>query len=110
MNCRRSSTSPVCGGGMSSPWKKKIDWEVPESPCPSCGAMLNGSGEAMTREGTPPVMGDIAICIRCAAVNRYGLGMALEAVPEDELAKLLIDTDLLEALAAVRCVIDQRKR
>ena len=93
---------------MTSPWKKQIDFKVPPSPCPNCGTVQDGSGEFLTRKGEPPVIGDIAVCLDCAAVNRYGIGLVLEAIPEDELAVLLIDTDLLDTVAAVRRFVARR--
>jgi RNase P subunit RPR2 len=94
---------------MTSPWKRQLDFEVPASRCPSCGDVLNGAGEAVTRHGEAPRIGDITICLHCAAVNRYGIGLVLEAVTGDELTVLLADPDCRDVLRLVNHVRGNRK-
>jgi hypothetical protein len=68
---------------MTSLIKKDAD-VVPPCECPACG---NENDRASSYNcNVSPKIGDIAVCFTCGAINRYSKGMALEIVPDAEVA------------------------
>jgi hypothetical protein len=70
---------------------------VPESLCPECGNKLNTAG---TPDGGPgaPSSGDLAVCIRCGAVQIYGADLRARGFTEAEKRDLLANQELLRQL------------
>lgn len=94
---------------MTSPWKRPLDFKLQASPCPRCGAMLDGAG-TFAGPIEPPNPGDLTVCIYCAGLLRFGVGLALEAVEGDELILALADPDVRSIRDAVRRLLKERRR
>lgn len=61
--------------------------ELPATPCPWCGYVLDAASYAGGGD-VDPVPGDLSVCMSCASVLRFGPDLILEACPEAELKAL----------------------
>lgn len=80
--------------------------DVPPSPCPYCGEVRDMAGKPA---GGRPKPGDVAVCIRCEAVARFGPDMRLRMMTYAELAAVRA-SPLWARVRAYRRVIRQAKR
>jgi hypothetical protein len=87
-----------------SPWAKPPrpfeDTPVQENACPSCGHGVNGAMSA--GQGARPEPGDWAVCIRCAAVSKYGADLRLVALTEAEHEEAMSDADVTKSVAIIK--------
>ena len=61
---------------------------VPEQFCPACLAKVNRAGDP--GHGRAPRVGDLNVCIHCAAVSRWAEGFVLCLLSPIELAGLAV--------------------
>lgn len=71
------------------------DYHVRKTPCPQCGAGLDGALGLTDDAG--PKAGDITICLECRAVSVFSDAMSLREPTPDELKKLAGNRDLIAA-------------
>lgn len=57
---------------------------LPPSPCPACGKVMDAAGDPAD-EGRVPLPGDYSFCMYCSAFLKFGPGMELLEVPDEEL-------------------------
>lgn len=50
------------------------------SLCPACGYAVDAASPTLDPRAVPKP-GDISLCLRCAAVNRFGADLSIEAAP-----------------------------
>lgn len=43
-------------------------FDLPDSECPSCGAVLGGAARPLEPASGPPAAGDHSVCLECAAL------------------------------------------
>ncbi len=73
---------------------------VPASPCPECGAVLDG---AEADDGGLPNQGDFSVCVYCGCMSRYGVGLQLVRATAADLDQL--PDDVLDEINRTRAMI-----
>lgn len=56
------------------------DHKMPRAECPCCGHEMNGASGISANEKPRPE--DIAVCIKCGAINQYDENFQLKLVPD----------------------------
>lgn len=77
---------------------------VPESPCPSCGHVMNGATDPDDLDAVP-VPGDATVCINCAALLVFGPELQLGLMSPADLGGSGLGHDERMRLAAIQQVI-----
>lgn len=76
---------------------------VPDSHCGHCGKRMD---LASNHKAAKPKPGDLGVCWNCAGINRYGEGLQLEKVTDEEFERLAADEyDSLDRLVELRALI-----
>jgi hypothetical protein len=88
---------------MSQPTFEKF--RTPACNCPHCGYLIDGATHAGGEEGpvNHPEPGDVAICLRCVRLSRYGDDLQLIALTDEQMDALPAEVkhDLARAQAAL---------
>lgn len=63
---------------------------TPPSPCPGCSTVLSGATIITVLQKAVPEPGDFSVCGYCYQVLRYNKLLAVEAVGESELERLIL--------------------
>jgi hypothetical protein len=73
---------------------------VASCPCPHCKRIVDSASDL--DGGKAPKLGDVTVCISCAGVSQFGVGLVLEVIPEPKLSEVLAEPDIIMMQAAVR--------
>jgi hypothetical protein len=84
---------------QDQPPMKILTTRIQTCCCPYCQEIVEGATSA---EGKTPRLGAVCICIYCAQVSWFGLGLVLEKIPEPELSGILADPRVQQMQVKVR--------
>ena len=68
---------------------------IPKSTCARCGYVIVTASHLDDDKATPEP-GDLSICLKCAHVAKYGDGLALVELTQEEVIELSLDSAFVE--------------
>jgi hypothetical protein len=79
-------------------WKPGIR-KLPETYCLECGYRMDAAGAADGKDDMLAQPGDISICMKCGAVQRFADDMTMRPNTPEEAEEITNDPELLNELA-----------